>query len=276
MGYTLIQLKTKLGELQSKAMDKAVELLNVIENLPNMLLQDLDKKNFNMILTGYAQGQLIQLLQKNNFKTNGLVGTYVNNIQYSIDISSEMEWSINYTDESFDRNHMVKTEYTTANGKHVIHKISSGNIIDMIDSGRDNFDIKPKNSVVVKFGNQKYRYLVYRAKSRNKRDNGYYKYKNYDDYDPGEKDQRIMLVPDKTSINVNGSKYSNFGLGIYEKIEKYANSSEIHIKILGKSIDDYIVDFIHIHTSDLFNELTNIIFAFVKYRKMYKVERARQ
>ena len=275
MKHTLAELQKKISELQVKAMDKALTLLSVIENLPQMVRDDLEKRNFDMIFSGYVHGQLLGLLQENNFNTAGIIGTYVSKVNYHVVIGDDMGWYMEYDDKGFDRSHVVETKYTTANGKSVIKKIKSGKIIDMIDKGRDNFQITARNGTVVKRNGKRYRWLVYRAKARDTNDWNYYKSNNYEIYNPKKKDQRIRLVPDKTTITVNGSTYSTFGLDIYKRIREYANDNDIYMHIIHESMDDYIVRFIRNKTTDIFNELKNSVYELVKYIKLYNTERNR-
>lgn len=272
MGYTLEQLSNRIDSIRNQCFNDYVKLVDIIDNISDMIRQEFDKKYFNMKFTNYVHGKLIELLNHYKFKTNGLLGAYIDSINYKINIYDDLTYSISYDEGKFDRSHMIETDYTTSKGIHVVHKISSGDIIDMVDSGRDNFEIHATHGRVVRRFGKKYRWIVYRA--NNEKRTEYIKDRNYKKYDPTEKDQYRFLVPDGTSLTVNGSRHSTFGIHLYRRIKKYANDNDsISNQILGSSIDDFMVSFLLREVTPLMTSLKKNIMELIKFIKMYNVER---
>lgn len=271
MGYTLEQLSNRIDSIRNQCFADYMKLGNVLMNITSMIRDEFDKKYFNMRFTNYVHGKLIKLLENYKFKTNGLLGAYVSSINYKINIDDDLSYSISYDEGNFDRSHMIETEYTNANGRHRLHKISSGDIIDMVDSGRNNFEIHANNGRAVRKFGKKFRWIVFRANTK-KRDE-YIKDRNYHDYNPSERNQYRFLVPDGTSITVNGSRHSKFGIHIYKRIKKYANDESIASQILGSSIDDFMVSFLLREVQPLINSLKNNVIELIKFIKLYNVER---
>lgn len=273
MKYNLLKLETQIESLKSQCIDELKKLLQVIGNLANIIRSEFDKIQFENKFNNGLRTKLINLLVTNNFKVNGILGQYIWKLNLTLTITDEWDCYIEITDD-FDRSHFVETEYTTANGRHVIKRIKAGKIIDMVDAGRNNYNITARRGSVVKRNGKRYRWLVYRAKARSTEDFNYYKQNNYENYDPTKKDQRIMLVPDKTTITVNGSTYSNFGIGLYQSIQDYMEDKDTPRAILGKrTIDEFIDNIIERETKPYFDKCSLIIDELVKCCKKYELER---
>lgn len=272
MKYNLLKLETQIESLKSQCIGELKKLLQVIGNLANIIRSEFDKIQFENKFNNGLRAILFPLLVKYKFKTNGLIGAYIDKLSIILTVTDEWDCYIEIIDD-FDRTHLVKTEYTTAKGKHVVKKIKSGKIIDMIDKGRDDFTITARNGVVIKRNGERYRWLVYRAKARSTEDWNYYKQNNYKNYDPTKKDQRIMLVPDKTKIHVNGSTYSTFGIGLYKTIQDYIDDTESQRSIIGKTIDEFVDEVIERETKQYFDKCSLIIDELVKCCRKYELER---
>lgn len=272
MKYNLLKLETQIESLKSQCINELKKLLQVIGNLANIIRSEFDKIQFENKFNNGLRAKIFEMLKYNNFKTNGLLGAYVDSLNLKVIITDEWDCYVEI-EENFDRNYMIKTEYTTANGKHVVKKIKSGKIIDMVDNGRSNFTITARNGGLVKRNGERFRWIVYRAKSLYPGDWNYYKQRNYDKYNPKKHDQKFFLVPDKTKIAVNGSTYSNFGIGLYKEIQKYAQSELAQFAILRKPIDFFIDEIIERETKPYFDKCSLLLDELVKCCRKYELER---
>lgn len=274
MSYTFAYISRRIYELRNIVIDYAMKLIDKIHNLPSILRSEFDKKYFDLIMTNTVKAKLIEKMQTYKFDTSGFLGTYAGSVKITMNVDDNLNCNISYSDKKFKRNHRVVTEYVNSNGVYVRKSILSGKIIDMVDSGRSNFKIHAKHGKIVNFHGKKFRWVVYRA--LNKKGDVYTKFNNKNIYSPKIKDQYRVLVPDQTSITVNGSKYSTFGIGIYDIIKETAYDNALHTTILGMGVDEFVDSVIEKETGDLLRRFKESFYELVKFKKMDNVERIRK
>lgn len=268
--YNIVIIQGDINELSQ-------ELISNLSNLSNAINDYFIKKNFVQQFEDYVHKKLKNVLKRHRFKTAGLLETYINSIKFELNITDSFNIEFSWNDDKFDRDRMILTSYTTADGKSVTHSILSGEIIDMVDKGRNDFEIHATNGkVVVGKNGERYRYVVYRAK-RKVGDTNVYKYRksyNYKNYDPSDERQKIKLITEDAAIKVNGKRKSKFGLGLYKRITEYLYDESLIKKILGDSFDNVIYNILYdtcIH--GCFDIMLNKANELKKYTKMYVEER---
>lgn len=262
--------------------DKIKEFKTEFMNLPTIITDALKKKDFENKLKEKIKQDCGDTLKESpyNFKVDGLIGAYLNKIQVNFVMNMNGSCFIEWNDKKFDRNHKIETNYTTADGIGVSYRIRAGKIIDMIDSGRKNFTIKPRNSRVIvdKKTGLRYRVVVYRAmrryrvqigskKNKKSRIEYYYdKKRNYKPYNPKNKANCRFAIPEGRQINVHGSRWSLFGVKLYDMITKIISDIHNHEHILGVTVDKFIMNIIST-TMEPYKKKIDTAYQNYKYRR---------
>ena len=242
-----------------RAINRLIEDLET--NIVSAITDTIKTSNIINDINDELHRRLKTKLEANKFDTSGFLSYYINCVLYNISIDADFNITSEWNDDSFDRDRRIETNYQTANGNSASYSITSGEIIEMIDKGRNKFKITPHNSNTFIGKNGKvYTRIVYRAmenggkKQRHTR--RYNKKGNREKYDPYSKDYVVYTVLYGKAINVpykpNRKDRSKFGFGLYDfitlcitEIEKEKFNGKTAIQHFTNKIEEMLKDDMH-------------------------------